>query len=99
MTQVRSGRDASRRRLRHVPGQQFIEPVDRIIADAPEDVAQPGLGFETVELGGADQGVEDGGAIGFVVKHMATKDDIAALRTELKGDIVRIGEQVVPNET
>jgi hypothetical protein len=29
-----------------------------------------------------------------VVKHMATKDDIATLRAELKGDIIRVGEQV-----
>jgi len=29
-----------------------------------------------------------------VVKHMATKDDIVELRHELKGDIVRVGEQV-----
>jgi hypothetical protein len=34
------------------------------------------------------------GTAAHVVKHMATKDDIASLRTELKGDIVRLGDQV-----
>lgn len=34
-----------------------------------------------------------------VVKHMATKDDIADLRRELKGDIIRVGEQVASIET
>src|SRR5437762_1487667 len=29
-----------------------------------------------------------------VVKHIATKDDVATLRTELKSDIAKIGEQV-----
>jgi hypothetical protein len=29
-----------------------------------------------------------------VVKHMATKDDIADLKQELKGDIARVQEQV-----
>ena len=34
-----------------------------------------------------------------VVKHMATKDDIADLRTELKGDIVAVATQVNAIET
>jgi hypothetical protein len=34
-----------------------------------------------------------------VVKHMATKDDIAQVRRELKGDIVRVSEQVSSIET
>ena len=33
-------------------------------------------------------------SISFVVKHMATKDDVAELRTELKGDIGRVQTQV-----
>ena len=33
-------------------------------------------------------------SVGFVVKHMATKDDIADLRTELKGDILGVQSQV-----
>jgi hypothetical protein len=31
---------------------------------------------------------------GFVVKHMATKDDVADLRRELKGDIAAVQSQV-----
>ena len=34
-----------------------------------------------------------------VVKHMATKDDIADLRTDLKGDIVAVATQVNSIET
>jgi hypothetical protein len=37
--------------------------------------------------------------VGLVVKHMATKDDVAELRRELKGDIVRVGDQVNSIET
>lgn len=33
-----------------------------------------------------------------VVRHMTTKDDIADLRTELKGDVARVGEQVTSIE-
>ena len=32
--------------------------------------------------------------VAHVVKHMATKDDIADLKIELKGDIARVQEQV-----
>ena len=38
-------------------------------------------------------------SVAFVVKHMATKDDIADVRRELKGDIVRVSEQVASIET
>ena len=41
---------------------------------------------------------EIGEMLAHVVKHMATKDDVAAVRTELKGDIVRVGEQVASIE-
>ena len=34
-----------------------------------------------------------------VVKHMATKEDLAGARVELKGDIVRVSEQVASIET
>jgi hypothetical protein len=37
---------------------------------------------------------EIGEMLEHVVKHMATKDDIAELRHELKGDIVHLGDQV-----
>jgi len=34
------------------------------------------------------------GSIGHILKHMATKEDIADLRRELKGDIARVQDQV-----
>jgi hypothetical protein len=37
---------------------------------------------------------EIGDMLTYVVKHMATKDDIADLKIELKGDIARVQEQV-----
>ena len=42
---------------------------------------------------------EIGDMLAHVVKHMATKDDIADLRTELKGDIVAVATQVNAIET
>ena len=42
---------------------------------------------------------EIGEMLAHVVKHMATKDDIAEVRHELKGDIVRVSEQVTSIET
>src|SRR5258706_14859247 len=42
---------------------------------------------------------EIGEMLAHVVKHMATKDDITEVRRELKGDIVRVGEQVASIET
>lgn len=38
-------------------------------------------------------------SVAHVVKHMATKDDIADLRRELKGDVVAVGQQVASIET
>src|SRR3981081_1107800 len=42
---------------------------------------------------------EIGEMLSHVVKHMATKDDITEVRRELKGDIVRVSEQVASIET
>lgn len=33
-------------------------------------------------------------SVGYIVKHMATKDDVADLKIEIKGDIARVQEQV-----
>ena len=46
-----------------VPGQQFGDAVDRVVGDAGEHVAQPGLRIEAVELGGLDQRVDGRGAL------------------------------------
>ena len=42
---------------------------------------------------------EIGEMLEHVVKHMATKDDVAEARRELKGDIIRVSEQVASIET
>lgn len=35
-----------------VPRQQFVDPADRMVGDAHEDIAKIGFGIETVELRG-----------------------------------------------
>ena len=44
-----------------VPGRQFVDPVDLVVGDAGEDVGQPDLRIDAIELGGLDQGVGDRG--------------------------------------
>jgi len=36
--------------LHRVPGQQFVEAIDRALTDAGEEIAQIGFGLEAVEL-------------------------------------------------
>ena len=43
-----------------VPWQKFINPVDLMICDAAEGVGEPCLRIDTVELGGFNQGIDDG---------------------------------------
>lgn len=52
-----------RRRDRDVPGQQVVQAVHRVRADAGNDMAQVSLGLHAVERGRADQRVEKGGAL------------------------------------
>ena len=40
-----------------MPGEKFVQPGLRHLGDAIEDVGEPGLGVDAVELRGADQGV------------------------------------------
>ena len=40
-----------------LPGEEFVQPGLRLLGDAGEDVGEPGLGIDAVELGGADEGV------------------------------------------
>ena len=47
-----------RRRTRQVPGQEFVESVDRMIGDALQDVAQVELRIEPVKLSRPKQGVD-----------------------------------------
>ena len=43
------------------PGHEFVQPSDLVLGDTAEHVGQPGLLIDTVELGGFDQSVGDGG--------------------------------------
>ena len=44
------------------PWQQFLDATDRVIGDALNNVAQIRFRVEAIELGGADQAVDAGGA-------------------------------------
>ena len=41
-----------------VPRQQSVDPIDRVLCDLREHVAQVGFGVDVVELGGADERVD-----------------------------------------
>ena len=43
------------------PRHQFVQPSDFVIGDAAEDIGQPSLGIDAVQLGGLDQRIGDGG--------------------------------------
>src|SRR4051794_35572626 len=47
----------------NIPGQEFFDAVDRVLADAFEHVAQVRFGVDIVELRGADQAVDRGRAL------------------------------------
>ena len=40
-----------------VPGQQFVDAIDRMVGDSCEDVAQIGLRVASVHFGGLDESV------------------------------------------
>jgi hypothetical protein len=40
-----------------MPGQELVDPVDRVIGDAGEDVTQVGFGVDAVQFAGFDQAV------------------------------------------
>ena len=46
-----------------VPGQEFVEPVDRVLGDTGQDVGQPGLRIDVVHFGRDDDAVHRGGAL------------------------------------
>jgi hypothetical protein len=50
-----------RRRSPDIPGQQIVAPVHGMLADAGEDLAQVGLGLETIEFRRANERMEDRG--------------------------------------
>jgi hypothetical protein len=47
-----------------VPGQQFVEPLRRMPGNPAEYTGKPGQGGDLVQLGGDDQAVQNGGALG-----------------------------------
>ena len=51
-----------------VPWQEFAEAVLWRVGDAGEHFGEPGLWIDVVELGGPDQGVDDGGALGSAIR-------------------------------
>ena len=44
-----------------VPREEFVQPELRLLGDAGEDVGEPGLRVDVVELGGADERVHHSG--------------------------------------
>lgn len=50
-----------------MPGEEFRQARDGQTGDPLEDVGEPGQGIDVVELGGADQGAEDGRALAAAV--------------------------------
>ena len=51
----------------YIPGQQFVDPLDRMIGDAGDDIAEIGFRIEAVELGRFDEGVHRRGAFAAAV--------------------------------
>src|SRR5438128_11764757 len=50
-----------------VPGHQLVDALGRVGSEAREDVAQPGLGIDAVELGGLSQRIDGGGSFAALV--------------------------------
>jgi hypothetical protein len=46
-----------------VQGQKFINAVDLVISDTTKNIGQPCLRIDTVQLGGLDQSLGDGGGM------------------------------------
>src|SRR3979409_846481 len=46
-----------------VPGQEFVEPVDRVLGDTGQDVGQPGLRIDVVHFGRDDDAVHGSSAL------------------------------------
>ena len=50
-----------------LPGQEFVQAVLRVSGHAGEDIGQPSLGVDVVELGRHDESDHDGGTLGTTV--------------------------------
>ena len=42
-----------------MPGQQFVDAGDFVVGNTVENIGQPGLRIDAIQLGGFDQGVGD----------------------------------------
>jgi len=50
-----------------VPGQEVVDAVERVVGDARQHMAQPSLGIDALEFGGADQRVYRGRTVAATV--------------------------------
>ena len=50
-----------------VPGQQVGDPLGRIIGQSRENISEPGLRIDIVELGGLDESIDGGGELAALV--------------------------------
>ena len=44
-----------------VPGEQFVDPIDRMFGDAGQDLAEIAFGVQSIEFRRADQRLDGGG--------------------------------------
>ena len=65
-----------------VPGQEVIDPVDRMIGDVSQHMAQPRFGVDTVELGRADQRVDRRCALAAAVHTRASEKVVATVDSD-----------------
>jgi len=89
----------SREELRcAVPGQEVIDPVDGMLGDVGQHMAQPGFGGDAVELGRADQRVDRGGALAAAVgagEQVVAAADGNTAQGPLSGRIIDLDDAVV----
>ena len=70
-----SGDGSWRQCISQVPGQEVVYPVDGMLGDALQHVAQPSLGVDAIELGRANQAIHRGRALAAAVG--AGKQEVA----------------------
>lgn len=63
---------------RQVPWQEVVDPTDGVIRDPVEDVLEIDLRVESVELGGAEQGVDGCGTFFSSTRTGEEEDDMTA---------------------
>ena len=53
---------------RPIPGQEFVDPPGGMILQSRQDIGEPSLRVDVVELGGFDERVDGGGATAAVIR-------------------------------